>query len=74
MSTAAERRKRRVLTIMRRGAVLMQTYTRDGRRWQLCDGTPIPAEVARLLLADRRIAAGDDGLFAGHSQTFRLVP
>jgi hypothetical protein len=57
---------------MRHGAVLHREIYNGGERWWLSTGINIRTAVAHAVIADPSVHAGDDGLFADTSQTYRI--
>jgi hypothetical protein len=63
-----------VLMQLRNGATLYSGRVRDGRWWMLSDGTILPGNTAKRVIADPRVVSGGDALFPDVlAQTFRFV-
>jgi hypothetical protein len=62
----------KVLTAMQRGACLHRCFSRTGCTWALSTGGAVSDDVARVVIADIRVEAVNDGLFAGTPQTYRF--
>jgi hypothetical protein len=58
--------------LARLGRTLMVTHGRDGAAYGLDTGQAMPATVARQLQTDLFVQPAEDGLFPGHSQTWRI--
>jgi hypothetical protein len=63
-----------VVSALRRGASLQQSYERGGSRWWLSTGELVTDDVARIVVRDHRIVSAGDALFRGvPAQTYRFV-
>lgn len=59
------------------GARLIKTMDQDaatGATWAFEDGRPARADLCQKMADDGVIAPGEDGLFPGLGQTYRLAP
>jgi hypothetical protein len=55
------------------GHLLVETRHSEGQSFGLENGAAVPPKVARSLQGDMFVIAQDDGLFPGHSQTFKVI-
>jgi hypothetical protein len=70
-----ERKVRTMIFRMRsRGLSLSVSHERNGRRWFLSNGDPVPDAIARRVIASPEIIDVGDSLFpSGPAQTYRHV-
>ena len=61
----------RIISEMSRGAALHLTFTKSGSNFVLSNGTPVPTDIALLVVNDVRVVPVNDGLFPGTPQTWR---
>jgi hypothetical protein len=66
MSTAGKARK-----ALSDGRTLMVTHSADGQSYGLDTGQAVPKAVAESLQGDLFVKPSEDGLFPGHSQTWK---
>jgi hypothetical protein len=60
---------------MRNGQSLILMHCRSGQAWFIAPrGGEVTAETAKALLARNDVQPGQDGLFKGCDQTYRLKP
>jgi hypothetical protein len=66
----------KAMDLMRRpGARLIKTHTSNGGcAHYIAPGGYIEAEVAEQIKNDPSVMAGEDGMWPGHSQTWRIAP
>ena len=63
-----------VLDAMRNGATLHLEFYETGPKWRMSTGRYVTDAVARIVIADKRVAGVGDTLFAdGTSQTWRFI-
>jgi hypothetical protein len=67
------RARRRHLDRRRHGAALHLTFTKSGSNFVLSNGTPVPTDIALLVVNDVRVVSVNDGLFPTAPQTWRYV-
>lgn len=64
---------RKAVDLMHNGSILMQmNKPGDAKAWYLVPGGEIPNELAETLINLPNVRAGNDGLFPGMSQTWKL--
>ena len=66
----------KAMDLMRRpGARLIKTHTSNGGcAHYIAPGGYIEPEVAEQIKSDPSVVAGEDGMWPGHSQTWRIAP
>jgi hypothetical protein len=65
------RAMRRHLDRRRHNAALHLTFTKSGSNFVLSNGTPVPTDIALLVVNDVRVVPVNDGLFPSTPQTWR---
>jgi hypothetical protein len=63
----------RIISEMSRGAALHLTFTKSGSNFVLSNGTPVPTDIALLVVNDVRVVSVNEGLFPTAPQTWRYV-
>jgi hypothetical protein len=70
---APELSTKRALQAMSRGARLMLMHTRRGLQHFVVPGGSVSADVAKSIIGRPDVVPGDDALFPGHPQTYRMI-
>ena len=65
-------RGRGIRAALEGGRLLMVTLGQDGAAYGLDTGKAVPSKVANTLQCDLFVTPSDDGLFPGHSQTWKV--
>jgi hypothetical protein len=55
------------------GRVIVETRQSEGASYGLDNGQPVTAKIVKQLQGDLFVAPSEDGLFPGHSQTYRVI-
>lgn len=55
------------------GRVIVETRHSEGHTFGLDNGTPVPSKIVKQLQGDLFVTPSEDGLFPGHSQTWRVI-
>lgn len=63
---------KRARQAMAQGRLLMVTLGGDGAAYGLDTGKAVPSKVADSLQSDLFVKPSEDGLFPGHSQTWKV--
>jgi hypothetical protein len=71
MAKSSNSGRRSVVDDLDGGLALMVTHTSSGQEHSLQNGRPVPRALAAEMQADLFVKPSEDGLFPGHSQTWR---
>lgn len=64
---------RKAIDLMHEGSILMQmNKSGDARAWYLVPGGEIADDTAQEIIKMKNVHSGNDGLFPGISQTWRM--
>jgi hypothetical protein len=65
--------ERKGIDLMRRGSTLIQTNSQTGGVFYLAPGGYVEPDTAAKIIKHPQVVAGEDGMWKGMSQTWRLI-